>query len=353
MQLKTKTLHIRAAFQFRRAAFCLAFVLCAFSATADGMPAWVTIPYKVYPSEKYFAQCGSGASAKKAELDAVERMAAIFSTSISSKSISSSRMKQAQKEGEISTGKIFEFSQDITRKVSVEDLIGIELKESYTDGKTFYALAVMNKANTAKALVSAVQFNDKKIQALLNADDNFGSISMKSYGRLNFAKEIALLNEKYLARLDVIDSEASAKLRSGIVDSVSLQTKLAQMASFIPIYIKIENDSSTNQITQDLAQMVKSSGLNTSEDSNEHYSITGNFSLTTETSGDGRIVQSYYTLDCYLSDNALEEKLLPIKIEGRERSTSESEAKRRAYQAVSSKIKSATTVSFLNFLNSL
>lgn len=333
-------------------AFFLILCLCAFPAMTAEMPAWITTPYKSYPSEKYFAQCGSGMSAEKAELDAVEKLAAIFSTSISAKSISSSKMKQAQKEGEISTAKIFDFSQNITRKVSVEDLIGIELKESYNDGKTFYALAVMNKADTAKALVSSIQLNDKKIQVLLNDDGDLGSISIKKYGHLNFAKEIALLNEKYLAKLDVIDSGVSAKLKSRIVDSASLQTELSKTASFIPIYIKIENDSPSNQITHDLAQMVNACSLNVSDNPSERYSITGRYTLTTEISGDGKIVQSYYVLDCYLSDNALEEKLLPIKIEGRERSTSESEAKRRAYQTVSSKIKNTMSVSFLNFLNS-
>lgn len=351
MQLKYRHL-IRVFHQSKCAAFFLVFAICAFPMAAAGMPVWVTTPYKVYPSEKYFAQCGSGTSAKKAELDAVEKLAAIFSTSISSKSFSSSRMKLAQKEGEVSTAKVFDFSQDVTRKVSLEDLIGIELKESYTDGKTFYALAVMDKVDTAKALVSAVQFNDKKIQALLK-DENLGNISIINYGRLNFAKEIALLNEKYLARLDVVDSSASANLKRSIVNSASLHAELAKMASFIPIYIKIENDSPANQIKQDLAQMVNVCSLNVSDDSNERYSIIGSLFLITEISGDGRIVQSYYTLDCCLSDNALEEKLLPIKIEGRERSTSESEAKRRAYQALSSKIKSVTTASFLNFLNSL
>lgn len=352
MQLKSKYF-FRAVSKNKFAIFCFLSFICAFSLAATGMPAWVTTPYKVYPSEKYFAQCGRGTSAKEAELDAVEKLAAIFNTSISSKSVSSSKMRQMQKEGEISTGKISEFSQVITRKISVEDLIGIELKESYFDGKTFYALAVMNKADTAKTIVSAVQFNDKKIQSLLNDDNSSGSVSIESCGRLNFAKEIALFNEKYLEKLDVIDSGASANLKKQIVDSASLQAKSTKIASLIPIYIKIENDSSANQITQDLAQMVKSCALNTSDDSNERYSIIGNLSLTTETSNDGRIVQSYYALDCYLVDNAFDEKLLPIKIEGRERSTSESEAKRRAYQAVSSKIKTTTIVSFLNFLNSL
>lgn len=351
MQLKSKRF-VCTFSQSKCIAFFLAFILCAFSAMAAGIPTWVNTPYKVYPSEKYFAQCGSGTSAKKAELDAVEKLAAIFSTSISSKSFSSNRMKQAQKEGEVSTAKVFDFSQDITRKVSVEDLIGIELKETYTDGKTFYALAVMNKVDTAKTLVSAIQFNDKKIQTLLK-DDCLGNSSIINYGRLNFAKEISLLNEKYLARLDVVDSSAAANLRGSIMNSASLQKELSSMATFIPIYIKIENDSSANQIKQDLAQMVNVCSLNVSDNSNERYSIIGSFFLTTEISNDGRIVQSYYTLDCCLSDNALEEKLLPIKIEGRERSTSESEAKRRAYQAVSSKIKGTTTVSFLNFLNSL
>ena len=335
------------------AAFFLSIFLCAFSAAALGMPVWVIAPCEAYPSEKYFAQCGSGTSAKKAELDAVEKLAAIFNTSISSKSVLSSRMKQAQKEGEVSTTEISSFSQDIIQNVSVEDLIGIELKESCNDGKTFYALAVMNKADTAKALVSAVQFNDKKIQALVNDDGNFENVSIKRYGRLNFAKEIALLNERYLARLDVIDSDASAKLKKGIADSVSLQTELARLSNFIPIYIKIENDSSANQIAHALAQMLNVYSLYVSDDFNECYSIIGNLLLTTETSNDGRVIQSYYVLDCYFVDNALGEKLLPIKIEGRERSTSESEAKRRAYQAIALKIKNTTTVSFLNFLNSL
>ncbi len=333
----------------KNVAFVFAVALCAF-AFAEKMPAWVNTPAKVFPAEKYFAQVGEGASQKKADLAAVENLAAIFGRDVKSSLITSKRMAQAQKSGQVETGSVSEFSQDITQKVSQENLFGIELKESFLDGKTYYALAVMDKEKTAVALVSMITKNEEAIKQNLNYYD--GEVSLEAYGALHFAREVAILNEKYLQKLNVIKSNSAATLRNQCTTAKTVSQQLTKLAQQIPIYIRIEGDSE-GKLQKAFADMLKAIGFRTSDDSNERYVLSGSLSFDKRVPRDGSTIQYYYTFEGNLSDSELYQNLWPFSFTGRESSVDETDLSFRMYRTLESKIKTTINASFLNFLNSL
>ena len=339
--------------QMKKFYFMILFGAIAFGgfAFAGKMPAWVNTPTKVFPADKYFAQVGSGSSKKKAELDAVENLAAIFGREINSRNSSSRRMTQAQQKGAVVTSSDSNFSQDIKQKVSQDGLFGIELKETYFDGKTYYALAVMDKSKTSAALVSMIQKNDSAASEILKSVEN-EKVSFETIGSLSFAREIARLNEKYLSKLDVLSPLSAADLRKTCVDSKSVSQRISEFAKEIPVYMKIENDWD-GQVKQAFSQMLAASGFRTSENPRERYVLAVEVTITRRTPKDGKTVQAYYNLEGSLFDTEYGQNLWPISLNGRESSVDETDLVLRTYRTIASKIKTTVNVSFLNFLNSL
>ena len=107
-------------------------------------PAWVSVPKKVYDPEKYLSYVGKAKDKSQAELLAVEGIASVFEQNVASASVSSSRMEQASNEGKVAIAKAQNFNSKIMRKVDVDSLVGIEIKEYWTDAeKNIYVIAVL------------------------------------------------------------------------------------------------------------------------------------------------------------------------------------------------------------------
>ncbi len=125
---------------YRKVVFCLFVALqagsFAFAANKKNvtMPEWVSAPASVYPNNKYLHYVGYASDRAKAEVQAINGLAAIFSQSVKSDSTASQRMTQAKSEGKVATATVSSFNQDVLRSVNVDDLIGVEIKEFWFDG---------------------------------------------------------------------------------------------------------------------------------------------------------------------------------------------------------------------------
>ena len=331
--------------------FCALFLLCAFGMFSKE-PSWITMPSKEYPSSEYLTGLGYGQTEEQAEISAIESLASVFGQNITSSSTATRRMAQVQGNVKTFTGSDAQFSQEIQRKVSIENLIGVRIAERYFDGKRHHALAVMNKREASTMLGSTIINNNARIESLLkyDSDDEF---SFSTYAQLDLARETAVVNDTLLKRLDVVDSQKAAELRPQCKSAASIKKRMAEIAKQIPIYIEIEGDSSGKQVKQAFAKMVSSSGFKTSDLANERYCITGTVSFSKREPKSGQTVQCVYTFDGRLRDTLLEENLLPISIQGREGSIDMDDAMLRAYRALEAKINTTVAPAFTNFLNSL
>lgn len=333
--------------QFVKTVFCTAAMLCS-SALFAKAPQWTKNPTKDYPAAKYFTGVGSGKNQKQAELDAVEKLAAIFGRDVTSVAKSSQRMIEAQKDGSVQTGSISNFGQNVTQKVAVEDLIGIELKETAEDAGVFYALAVLDKKATETILVSSISANNAKAKKLIsgNAQDVY---SFENYARHDYAREIAILDEKMMKKLDVIAPAKAASMKDDLVSSAMVQTKIIELAKMIPIYVEITGDDN-NTIKQEVCQLFEKHGFRTSNIKGERYRFLATLNFDRRDPKDGKTIQAYYSFDGKLMDSNMAETMWSASFNGRESATDIPSLASRTYRTMASKVKSSLDPSFNKFL---
>lgn len=317
------------------------FAGCA-SASADkgsapeSVPEWVSVPKKVYPADRYFCHVGKSKDKSEAELLALEGLAAVFGQDIASAGTFSSRMESAAAAGTVAVVQSKSTQSDIVRTVDIKALAAAEIKEYWTDGEnTVYALAVMDKAKASALYTSIISRNNEEIERLLScrADDAY---SFESYACIDFAREIAALNEVYLSRLSVADFSAFCAIKDKCRTQAELSAQLVDVARQIPVYIHFENDSG-GRCAAAFAKAFNSFGFRTSQEKNERYSFSGRLNFSEAAPKDKSSVQCLYFLEASLADTAFAQNLLSSSFNGRSSGNSYDAAVNLAFRAIESK----------------
>lgn len=329
-----------------RIALFLFSVFCAVAA----QPKWISAPHVEYSPKEFMVAVGHGKTLKDSDLAAVEELAGQFGRDIRSSSVSSSRMKQAQKNGTLENSTDSSISLDVQQKVSMEDLVGIEIREHYQEGKEFYSLAVLEKSKASQIFISTIKKNDMLASRILK-DSKTEEFSMEKVGDLSFARDLALMNEKLVERLKVIDFEKAGQVEKGMISSVLVKKQIAEITRIIPVYISIRNDVD-GKIGAAFASMVSASGFRISDNPDERYSITGSVEFSRRTTKDNSSFQVNYTLEAALRDSIIDEILLPFSLQGRSSAANAENADVRTIRDITAKIETTCRVSFLNMLNS-
>ena len=249
----------------------ISILVCSTGVFAQKIPSWVEKPSESFPEKNYITAVGEGRTKTQAEVNAIEKLAAVFGRDISSETKSTSRMVQARADGSVVTAEASGIERDVVQKVNAEDLVGVEIKDTCKDGKTYYAIAVMNRENARTAIISEINKNEpeiKKILAMKVSDKK----SMENYSRLSLAHETAVYDEKLLKKLDVLDSKEADSLRKSVTASLSVKKELLSVAFQIPVYVSVVNDP-MNVFRPAFCKMISDVGFNTSDNKNERYCL--------------------------------------------------------------------------------
>jgi hypothetical protein len=311
-------------------------------------PEWISTPKKVYPSENYFSSVASAKSASQAEVAAMEGIASIFSQDVSSVSTISTRMQQAANDEKISVAKSENFSQDVSRSVDVDSIVGAEIKEYWTSGETVYAIAVMDKKKSSKLYAEMIATNNAEIERLMAAADSDG-FTIESYARLDFAKEISVLNEKYLSRLSVVDFENYSSVKKNCVTSSEISEKILSTAKEIPFYVFIDGDEE-NRAAAAFSKSLNSFGFRTSAEKNCRYSFTGTLQKNEYVPKDKSSVQCKYFFKGEILDRTQNQNLMSYSFSGRGAGNTFSDAKIVSFRSIENKAEGEFTEKLADFL---
>ncbi|MCR5698190.1 MAG: LPP20 family lipoprotein [Treponemataceae bacterium] len=318
---------------------CASFAFAAKKAKvkATPMPDWVTEPASVYPSSNYYAQVGYDADRSAAEVKACTLIASIFSQDVKSNTKASSRMVQAEKDGLVSTGKVSSISQDVTREVDAENLIGVEIKGAWFSPKEnlWYCIAVLDKPKATDIYKQFISQNNEHIEELLGMDYE-DEYSLEHFACVDFASEIASMNEKHLERLTVINSGAANALRPECRSAKELNKMALDIAKQIPIAVVINGDVD-GRIRAAFSGVITKAGFRASINPKERYALTVDVSLTPSTTTDGKTARCQYSLTGSLMDNGLDEELLPVSLQGRGSDVDYSRAQNKAISNIEKK----------------
>jgi len=345
---------------FLALAFSLAVIGCgstqgtAKTSKSGKMPDWVTGPSSSYPKSDYLTGTGSASDKRSAEIDAINELVAIFGQKVTSASMASRRMAMAQSAGVVASSDAASLGQDILREVDQNDVIAVEIPEFFesTKEKKWYALAVMSREKGSQIYSSMIEKNQAEISSILNQiSTDKEPNTMLNFSRLDFAEEVAKLNESHLKRLTILNPAAAKKFDS-ISTPVQIHKIKTEMASKIPICVMIsaDSDDSDGRLAKSFQEVMSSFGFNTTLGSNERYVIDCKVHYNPSESSNAKTQFCEYAAEASFNDTFSGETLVPLSITGREGSPSYQNAQIRAKQKIVSKVKSDFANSFQKYL---
>ena len=316
-------------------------------------PAWVVYPKEVYPSSDFLSYVGSGDSKNQAEINALNGLSSIFEQSVESSTTATTRMNQAKKGGIVATNIDKNIDSEILKKVNVENLTGVEIKDFYCNPITFewYAIAVLNKKQ-ATLLYKDMLIKNAEVINEITSGIKSNDYSLEAYTSYDFAQEIARENKQHLDRLYVIDYNVAEIHKNYAIPESKFIEKKREIANHIPLYINIKGDNDGIYEAAFL-DALKAYDLSGTKDSSARYSINGEVSFRREDTSDGKTTKCYYELKTTVFDNLTNKQLFPINIRGRQSHVTFDKAIERAQKDLIKKINKVFSENFDNYLTSV
>ncbi len=312
------------------------------------MPEWVIAPSNVFPEDKYFAAVGNGSDRDSAEVRAVNSLASIFNQSVKTETKSSKRMSQAQIDGKVAIASIEDFNQKILKKVDVDDLIGIEIKEVWFDTKeNWYAVAVMDKDAAARIIVDMIKKNSSAVEDLLRGAES-SEPSIEKFATLDFACDIAIEDESLLQRLMIINPDKAEDARTLCQSPNKVAAKRFDVAKSIPMFVDFQGDVN-GRIENTYLEEISKFGFMSSQNKNARYVLTALISFEESETTDKKSTRCRYNIDSFILDRKTGNQLLPFKASGREGHVSYDEAKERAIKSMEKKIRGGFSDAMKNY----
>lgn len=156
-------------------------------------PEWVDGYSTLYPDSRYLTGVGYGPNRKSAEDNARAEIAKIFTSTIDSRTRSYQEYLQKGSEGTSDTEVLFSI-EEITKVSTHKVLSGIRIANIYQEQEptsTIYALAVLDREQSAKILQDRIQESDQEIQRLLDrAQQSADSLAKIKYLKQSLQKFI-------------------------------------------------------------------------------------------------------------------------------------------------------------------
>lgn len=304
------------------------------NADYGSMPGWVNVPSASYSVGKYFSTVGDGPDRQTAELKAVQGIASLFGQNVVSVATAKQQMEHTETDDESTNSRNQAVSQDILQNVNQDDVIGVEIKEYWFDGKNnvWYVLAVLDKDKTASLYSTMIRKNNDQINGFVDRAGAAGA-PMDTYACFAAAETVAETNDVYIKRLSVINSDTGKAMRAESLSVSELTAKMRDTAKTIPVLINIQGDE-TGRIAAEFASVIAGEGFLTSSGKKERYELTGTIQFSTTENSTGTIKYCRYTLDCAFKDTVSGSTLVPYNKTGREGAGNAEEAKSRAVNAL-------------------
>ena len=321
------------------------------SSKKNAMPEWVTQPSAVYPNSAYITYVGSGSDRNISEINALQGLASVFGQSIKSDSTASSRLTQAKENGLVANTNTQVFSQEVKRKVDVDSLIGVEVKEFWFDDKdTWYAIAVLDKSKATELYSDMIKKNSAAIETVIKNGEK-DLYSFDGFSAYDFAEDIALENENHLKKLAVINPPVVDDLKSFCPSSKELHAKKMEIAKQIPICIQTSNDEN-GRYKDAFSQAVAEAGFKATADTSARYQLLAKFDFERSDTSDKKTVRCRYNAESYILDKKTSHQLVPFSIKGREAHVDYDEAKHKAETSLTNKIKKDFSKAFYDYIRS-
>jgi hypothetical protein len=320
-------------------------------ASSGKEPDWVETPEAFYPKFDYITGVGVGNDRSRAEQQALGALVAYFGQSVQADLRSIESYYEAVSKGAVEVNASIQIESSTKTTTAIDILIGAEMKEHWDDGRTFYALVVLEKSTAARLysdLLASNQGMIERLTALSPEEKN----SLDGFSRYQLAATIADASAVYANILSLIDGH-SRTLKKGDV----YRLEAVNITKSIPIAVSVNAASSGDEVRFDRIKSAFTGALNKqgfrSGGNNSRYVLEVNFSLSPDNrpGNDNQFIR--YVVNASLKDTADASELFAYSINDREGHLSADAAKDRAVAAAEKKISAEYTSLLSAYLSSL
>ena len=328
---------------------------CAGSAAVNygSAPLWVIDVYSVYNRERYLAANGAAGDRVSAERNAIASLTALFGQSVQADFEAAVYYSQAVTDGVIDSYiDSAEIRQNIRTSSSMNNLVGVEISETWYDGKQYYAAAVMEKARAVRVYRDLIQVNLDIIENLTSENERG---QLESVIRYRFAAAAADVNMSYRNIISVLGSSVSG-LNTG-----DYYRAIAQdIIKTIPVAITVTGDRNS-KLSGAFAKCFSDWGFNVITEyqqgpraaDNTRYVLNAGAVFTPVSLPDNPNFFSRVEITANFTDTFLNAVLIPYSISAREGHPSMPEAEARAVASVEQGIKEGYSEILSDYLSRL
>jgi hypothetical protein len=306
-------------------------------------PVWVDSPEAAYGRNSFVAAVGSGSNRDQAEKSAFAALSSIYRLSLHADQTITNSYQEMVKNGRTADWYEGVSMEESIRTSTAMDLVGATIRDVWSDGSSFYAVAVMENAQTARLYAQMIQDNQRIIDTLTDIPAT-GRNTMDGLARFQFAITLAEANKVFANVLSVIGAPVPAEMRQ----SEEYMLASAAIIRAMPVSVVVEGDRE-NRVRSAFAEALATAGFRTGgNDSPYRIQARLSFAEVQLPNQQNKFVR--YTLDGNFLDSVAGETLFPYNVNGREGHVSVPEAEIRALRAAEAKIKDDYAKTLSSFL---
>lgn len=327
--------------------FFLPFVSASEKSVTNMPPVWIETPTEQYPERTYMTAVGEGFSQKEAEVSAIESLAAIFNRKIEAQTQSS--LDYASVQGKDAAKKDKRINQTISISTNMEQLSGVEIKETWVspDG-TYYALAVLEKSKAIAVYKGKIALNNQAIMSLMDIPADVKN-TMTECARYKAAYTKAEENAAYLSVLLQLNPAAGALSNDEKFASNVIKAKWLAALKNMPVAITVSGDKN-DKIKSSFAKVFTSAGFILSSSNTCRYSMAVTLVISDEKIPGNNKAVLRYSLDSALTDKVSGETVLPFSLSGREIHLNKANAESKLFKTLDKKISENFKTAFEEYI---
>lgn len=317
-------------------------------------PDWVLNPTAAHNSSLYITNVGTGRDRDAAQTSALYGIASVFGQNVNSVMTSTEVVSQTNTTYEHNR----QVEQNILREIDQNEMLGVSVDNFWFDGNsTWYAMAVINRMESASLYESRVAKNNLEISRLLSlAENDTNKNTLAAYAKYNSAAALAADNDVYITRLSVLSSLRGEMARSDSISGVAIRNKMQELLSSIPVAVQISGDDD-GTLSSACEQVFASHGFATTALASSvlkpRYLFEATYQSVISPNSVNTIIYCRYSLVGYLTDLVTSQRLVPVTLTGREGASYQAEAERRALASVKKNIADEFDKQFTVYLESL
>lgn len=306
-------------------------------------PAWVASKDAAYNEADYISETGSGPTESAADQRAFATLTALFGRTVQWDNETMTSYREVMEKNSAQIRSSTSVDDSISISTQLDTLIGAQIADRWYDSsaKTYYSIAVMDRARTRSIYTDIINANVDTINQLIGGD----RYSFDGYIRYQQAAVIADANQIYANVLSVIGDTANVRgsLKSGAAYRSEAKSEILPN---IPIAVNVK--PMTPNVTSVMANNIKTAFMDAVKDkgfrtggTNSRYQLNVEVSLEEVSLTSNKF--SRITVNAAILDSQNGNELSPYQFNRREGHVSLSEAENRAVRWAVTNIGGAKT----------